>query len=85
MQNPIFEKYPLGSNRSPLDAMDNGLPNASAMPRALRETKNNQLFEKYMNRHTNQQKNKMDMQGSPNTGGVGVSGMNQSSAIGNMD
>ena len=62
MPNTIIDKYPIGSNRAPMDVMNNALPNASSMPKALRETKNNQLFEKYMNRHSNQYpKNRLDI------------------------
>ena len=42
----MIDKYPTGTSSKP------EIPNAINMTgRALRETKNNQLFEKYMNRH----------------------------------
>ena len=42
MPSSLIDKYPGVAKQQ---------DNALGMPRAIRETKNNQLFEKYMNRH----------------------------------
>lgn len=49
----VIDKYPGGAKPATLES--------SAMPRALRENKNNQLFEKYMHRHN--RKASMEMSG----------------------
>ncbi len=56
----VIDKYPGGAKPVTLET--------SAMPRALRETKNNQLFEKYMNRHN--RKASMEMGGASSNNNI---------------
>ena len=49
MPTSLIDKYPNGSKQQ--QQIDSG---SMGMPRAVRETKNNQLFEKYLNRQHEQ-------------------------------